>query len=57
VGALIPHDEEAAVLAIMRQVGHLSDRISGGYLSVTRQSVLRWLKGLYGKPNRIADFL
>lgn len=57
VGAAIPHDEAAAVQAIMRQVGHFSDRIAGGELSVTRQSVLRWLKGLYEKPNRIADFL
>jgi len=57
VGAAIPHDEAAAVLSIMRQVGHFSDRIAGSELSVTRQSALRWLKGLYEKPNRIADFL
>jgi transcription initiation factor IIE alpha subunit len=41
----------------MKEIGRYDENIMANDLCITKQSINKWLKVLYEKPNRIFDFL
>lgn len=51
------HNEGESILKIMREIGSFDDKIQDQSLCFTKQSIFKWMKTKYDKPNRIYDFL
>ena len=57
VGKELPHNEQVDVIKIMREIGGYSSVFKESQLTLTRESINRWLKNSYEKQHRIVDFL
>jgi hypothetical protein len=56
VGSQIVHNENETILKIMKEIGRYDEKIQGE-ICLTKQSIGKWMKSMYEKPNRIFDFL
>ena len=41
----------------MKEIGSFDEKIQDQSLCLTKQSIFKWMKTRYDKPNRIYDFL